>query len=311
MSGTPSEHLEPHTLACMEVRGGNQAANVSLTAPGLDIHIVSNPFEQSASGGDVHYVSSCGTGRITRMLLADVAGHGSEVSMLANKLHALMRRHINHIDASTLATEINQAFTAVSTPGRFATALIGTFFAPTKELSLVNAGHPPPVVFRARTQTWQGIEAQQTQDVSNLPLGILDDTQYQQADFELDHGDVLLAYTDSLSESKDTDGELLTVNRLCHVLPPVVPGQPLPNVLAALTHHVRSRCDGNLTSDDTTLVLCRSVGGKTRATVRSQIRGLGTWLGQVATGKTLSLPEFTLRNLGGGVIDRLSRFGKK
>src|SRR6187402_1776010 len=69
-----------HVMQCMEVWGGNQAFDSSLALPGLDAWVYSRPYGQSAIGGDVYYVSSCATGRIMRLLLADVSGHGAVVS---------------------------------------------------------------------------------------------------------------------------------------------------------------------------------------------------------------------------------------
>ena len=50
------------------------------------------------AGGDVYYVSACATGRITRLLVADVSGHGANVRDTAISLRDLMRQYVNHID---------------------------------------------------------------------------------------------------------------------------------------------------------------------------------------------------------------------
>ena len=49
---------------------------------------------------------------------------------------------------------MNEQFAAMSKSGCFATALVTTFFSPTNELSLCNAGHPPPLLYRAGTKQW-------------------------------------------------------------------------------------------------------------------------------------------------------------
>ena len=65
--------MSSHDLQCMEVWGGNHSADGAVTMSGLDAWIYSEPYRGDAGGGDVYYVSSCATGRITRMLVADVA----------------------------------------------------------------------------------------------------------------------------------------------------------------------------------------------------------------------------------------------
>ena len=83
---------EPHTLQCMEVWGGNDAVQSAVTMPGLDAWVYSRPHQGDAAGGDVHYLSSCATGRITRLLIADVSGHRQRVADIAVRLRNLMRQ---------------------------------------------------------------------------------------------------------------------------------------------------------------------------------------------------------------------------
>jgi sigma-B regulation protein RsbU (phosphoserine phosphatase) len=57
----------------MEVWGGNAAIDNGVIMPGLDAWVYARPYQQQAAGGDIHYVSSCATGRIIRLLVADVS----------------------------------------------------------------------------------------------------------------------------------------------------------------------------------------------------------------------------------------------
>src|SRR5690242_4035808 len=92
----PVPHLDerpvPHTLQCMEIWGGSHDVENSVSTPGLDLWIYSRPYQEARAGGDVHYVSLCGGGIITRFILADVAGHGTAVADVARGLRALLRR---------------------------------------------------------------------------------------------------------------------------------------------------------------------------------------------------------------------------
>src|SRR5258708_2259920 len=87
--------LVQHSLQCMEIWGGSHDAENSVSTPGLDLWIYSRPYLEASAGGDVHYVSLCGGGVITRFILADVAGHGTAVADVARELRTLMRRNIN------------------------------------------------------------------------------------------------------------------------------------------------------------------------------------------------------------------------
>src|SRR5579872_2928146 len=85
-----------HVLQCMEIIGGNRAVRQTVDAPGLKIWIDSRPL--GLGGGDVHYVSTCGAGYVTRLALADISGHGESVDRPAVTLRKLMRKHINTLD---------------------------------------------------------------------------------------------------------------------------------------------------------------------------------------------------------------------
>src|SRR5687768_6277197 len=209
MTATATESPAAQTMQCMEIWGGNQVVDTSVAMPGLDAWVYCHPYGDSAEGGgDVHYVSSCATGRVTRLLVADVSGHGAAVCDVAGTLRSLMRRYVNYIDQAEFVRSMNRQFQAMSASACFATAVVTTFFAPTNTLSLCNAGHPPPLLYRSRTRTWdyldlERVDTPEGEDPPNIPLGVLPLTHYEQFDLRLEAGDLVLCYTDSLTESKD------------------------------------------------------------------------------------------------------------
>src|SRR5437870_8980393 len=105
---------EPQALQCMEIWGGNHAVQSSVVLSGLDAWVLSVPHQGHRSGGDIHYFSSCATGRINRLLLADVSGHGDTVSSVARQLRDLMRRFVNHVDQGAFVRSLNREFTAIA-----------------------------------------------------------------------------------------------------------------------------------------------------------------------------------------------------
>src|SRR5262245_8448106 len=199
------------TMACMEVWGGNALVNNSVTMAGLDAWVYSKPLPSAQEARDVYYVSSCATGRITRLLVADVSGHGEKVRGTAAVLRNLMRRYVNHLDQQHFVRSMNRQFTELSDAGCFATAVVTTFFGPTNYLTLCNAGHPTPLLYRAKTRAWSLLARgeRQGEGIADIPLGVLDNSDYEQMAVQLDVGDLVLCYSDSLIESKDTDGEML------------------------------------------------------------------------------------------------------
>lgn len=263
----------PLQLHCMEIWGGNEATDTALSVPGLDVWVSSTPYAGDAQGGDIHYLSMCGSGRITRFALADVAGHGDVVADLAAALRRLMRKHINTLDQTRFARDLNREFAELSASGRFATALLTTYFAPTDQLILVNAGHPRPLWYDASAGQWHVLDEAQRDEldsgaeqadeadarywgkpVSNLPLGVIEPTEYVQFAVKLGPHDLVLAYTDSLVEARDPHGAMLGeagLLAMVQTLDATRPATLAPALQLALTDYR----GGQPPDDDQTLLL--------------------------------------------------------
>jgi len=87
----------PKRMSCMEIWGGNRAIETSFEAPGLDIYVHSQPFQNSEAGGDIYYLTSCASGRVSRFLLADVSGHGDSAAGIAKSLRDSLRQNVNKV----------------------------------------------------------------------------------------------------------------------------------------------------------------------------------------------------------------------
>lgn len=302
-------------MQCMEVWGGNQATDKAVAMSGLDAWVYSRPYGGSAGGGDVYYLSTCATNRILRILVADVSGHGQRVQALALQLRALMRRYVNHIDQSQFVSSMNQQFTTLAKTGLFATAVVSTFFAPTRRLTLCNAGHPPPLIYRKSHAAWSYLEAVEDDaaaEPTNLPLGILDIADYESFDVKLCEGDLVVCYTDSLVESRRENGQVLGHKGMLDVMRRLPVGQPsmlIPDLLAA----VDQAAEGNLTEDDVTVLLFRANGtGVHRPPLGERAAALGRVLaafgGTLRDGTNLvPWPDLKLANVGGAFCGSLNR----
>lgn len=243
-------------MQCMEVWGGNQSVDHMLQTTGLDVWVYSQPHANARSGGDVYYVSSCASGRITRILLADVSGHGDAVSDHAETLRQLMRRNINRIDQSSLVNSINREFAAESTDWVFATALIGTFFTPTQTLTLSSAGHPSPLIFRPETGLWRKFKSADADqpDERNLPLGIQEDENYLSSRTKLRLGDLVLCFTDGLIEVERPDGNMLGIEGLLEIVSQLNTHEPT-QIINQLVEKVTSTNPSINSGDDVSIVL--------------------------------------------------------
>src|ERR1700722_12958148 len=199
-----------HTLQCMEIWGGIEPVERAVSTPGLDLWVHSQPFDGDAQGGDVYYVTLCGGGIITRIVVADVSGHGASVAEFSLSLRSLVRQNINQKSQKRLVERLNRQFTEMAGLRRFATALVVTYLASTNRLSICNAGHPRPLFYRAAPGAWSLLKPHSGgADVGgNLPLGLDLETRYQMFDLTLAPGDRAVFYTDALTEAADESGKL-------------------------------------------------------------------------------------------------------
>jgi phosphoserine phosphatase RsbU/P len=303
----------PQHMQCMEVWGGSQLTSQSVEFGGLDAWVYSKPFDNAQHGGDVYYASSCATGRIARLLLADVSGHGTKVASTAADLRTLMRRFVNRLDQTEFVRLLNQQFSVMSSAGTFATAIVATFFEPSRRMTICNAGHPRPLLYRAAKRQWDflGHEGKAGPAPSNIPLGLLEISAYDQFDVELEPGDCVLSYTDALIESYDADGEMLGeagVLRIARLLGDIEPQK----LTEALLREIAERYPENLSEDDVTVLLVRANGRPLRVSFREKLAALlrfsRTLIGAIDPGaERPPLPDANLANIGGAIIPALGR----
>ncbi len=301
-------------MQCMEVWGGSQLTARGVEFGGLDAWVYSKPYGNAQHGGDVYYASSCATGRISRLLLADVAGHGKSVAATAADLRTLMRRFVNRLDQTEFVRLLNRQFAALSRAGTFATAIVATFFEPSRRMTICNAGHPRPLLYRAAQQQWEflGHEGAGGKSMpSNIPLGLLEMSEYEQFDIELDAGDCVLSYTDALMESNDADGEMLGedgVLRIARLLGDMEPQK----LIGALLGEIAERYPENLSEDDVTVLLVRANARKPRYSLGEKLGALlrlsRSLIGAIdPRAERPPLPDANLANIGGAIIPALGR----
>jgi phosphoserine phosphatase RsbU/P len=248
-------------LACLELRGGNHLAKYAARLPGLTAWVSCNPLRPSRRGGDLYYLSACSHGSIARVVIADVSGHGETVSAAAVRLQNALRRYIDLWDQSLLIRDLNRSFFRDEHRVKFATALLGSFASESGDLLFTNAGHMPPLFYRAATQKWSYLQdfMPEPKEVSDLPLGLIPGTEYHQTAARLAPGDLLILYTDGINEAENEAGDqlglqcLLSMARSLPVSSATAAGEALMAAVA--------RFRGNAPpKDDATVVALRCEG---------------------------------------------------
>lgn len=257
-------------LVCAEVWGGNRPINAPVRLPGIRGRIYSRPCA-GGRGGDIHYLSICNSGLLSRMCIADVAGHGEAVARVSGELHRLLRRHMNQHDERRILADLNASFGA-SRFSTMTTAAAVTYLPPLRSLAVSYAGHPPAWLYRRREKSWSvlevGGERERAAGLVNLPLAIDAGTSFSRRRQRVRVGDRLVLVTDGVLEAPAPDGELFGTARLAQVLKEQADGDidALPIALVdAVIAHTR---DAALPHDDLTVLAVEFVRGP---------RAFGVW----------------------------------
>ncbi len=203
---------KPHVLVCTEVWGGNRKVIRTVKMPGLLAWVASAPIHEGEGGGDLHYMSVCDYDLISRVALADVSGHGREVDVVTQALRKLMQKNINAWDQSDFMRGLNEAF-GQGEHKKYATAIILSFHRILGRLAFSNAGHLPPLWYHASEQAWGWLEeGTEAKKIAGLPVGLIRGTEYSQTVVALKPGDLLVLYTDGITEASNDTGQELGRN---------------------------------------------------------------------------------------------------
>lgn len=272
---------EVTTLQCMELWGGNHGTRSSIALSGLFAHLDAVPHDGAPNGGDIYYMSTCGSGHVARFVLADVAGHGEVVAELSTTLRKLMHKYISTPNQAKFAQVLNHKFTEMAEEGRFATAVLGTYFSPTDHLMLCNAGHPAPLWYHAKDKRWQLLQQEDltpTEDIANLPFGVLKPTPYEQFVVKLEPDDLLVIYTDALSEAMNAAGEQLGEAGLLDLVSKI-PLAPPEVFSQRILDQVAARRGGKPADDDQTLLVIHHTAQEMHLTLGKTLRSMAKMLG--------------------------------
>jgi len=179
------------------------------TVPGWSFWCYTRPANDV--GGDlVDYLTLDGFRH--GVALGDVAGKGLGAALLSAKLQATLRALVPEaVSLDELGARVNAIFHRDGIDNRYATLFYAEVEHNSGRVRYLNAGHNPPLVIRAN-----GVERLRA---SSFPLGMLPRVAYEEGRLDLAPGDVLLVYSDGLTEASNPSGEEFGSGRLEAVVP--------------------------------------------------------------------------------------------
>jgi sigma-B regulation protein RsbU (phosphoserine phosphatase) len=145
------------------------------------------------------------------LCVADISGKGLPAALLMANIQATMRATLAPGSLSAFATRINSLLHASTPSNRFATGFLLAYDPATGACTFVNAGHNDGILLR-RDGSVQLLET------TGLPLGLFARATYEESQVELAPGDLLLLYSDGVTEASDLQDEEFGMDRTIDVL---------------------------------------------------------------------------------------------
>ena len=240
------ERFERELQLAREIQQRFQPSSAPST-PGYELQGISFPCYEI--GGDYYDYIQRPDGRLM-IALGDVSGKGTSAALMMSSLHAAMHAQTstNQSIVETI-TAVNKYLAETIPANRFVTLFCAELDPVTGNLVFINAGHNPPLIAHS-TGTMEQLAA------GGVPLGIMADFAFREGRTQLHPGDVLVIYSDGVTETQNAAGEEFGPMRLYDVL---------SRNLDASAAGIRDRIESALTKfaqgtdagDDITLVIVK------------------------------------------------------
>ena len=200
-------------------------------------------------GGDYYDFIQREDGKLV-VALGDVSGKGTAAALLMSSLHAAIHAQADTHDSivETIGA-VNKYLTESIPPNRFVTLFYAELDPQIGRMTFLNAGHNPPLIVHAGGTMEQLASG-------GLPLGIMADAEFREGRTQLHPGDVLVVYSDGVSEAVNPSGEEFGPTRLYEVV-----ARNLDASASGIRDRIESAltkfCQGTPAADDITLVIVK------------------------------------------------------
>lgn len=205
-------------------------------------------------GGD-YYDYLSGGSETMGMVIADVSGHNVGAALIMTEARTFIQAEAHTIRSpGELLTALNEfLYEDLTRAELFITMFYLDYTIHSRQFTFASAGHNPPMIWRSNSQICEYLDAE------GLILGVKRKVTFEEKKIQLQDGDILLLYTDGITEAANAGGELFGEDRLCTLLREnhtQSPQQIIDNLLEQVRFHTGCQ---NL-NDDVSLVIMKVVG---------------------------------------------------
>ena len=164
------------------------------------------------TGGDYYDYLDRGNGNNGKIcvLVGDVSDHGVSSALLMTSARAFFReRSLKPGNIASVVADVNRQLTRdVEMSNRFMTLFYSEVDARNKQFRWVRAGHEPAILYDSGTDSFDELKGR------GLPLGVMEDTEYNECEIQLSTGQIIVISTDGICESCASDGSMFGKERL-------------------------------------------------------------------------------------------------
>lgn len=181
--------------------------------------------------------------------IADISGKGMAAALLMSGLRAHLRAIVKRgLPVAKVMSQVNDMVYSDTTPEKFITLIYGVLDVSNLTFSYCNAGHNYPILYRDQSKRLEILEA------GGTIAGMFPGAPYETESISLSGGDVLLLYTDGITEAENAAEEPFGVERLEQFVRENL-SLNAQQLIQSIYSKVKSFCGGNLHDDATLLVI--------------------------------------------------------
>jgi phosphoserine phosphatase RsbU/P len=201
------------------------------------------------------------------LAIGDVAGKGISAALLMASIQSIMRTQLAaglplsaaagngggpaRFSTSSVVAQLNRQLYASTAPEKYATFFFGVYDEHSRILSYTNAGHLQPLLVRRG-----GV---QSLEVTGTVVGAFPSIRYEEQTIEIASGDLLIAYTDGITEPENAYGEEFGAERLAETALRYLNSEPV-EIVAKIMEAVTNWSTAPELPDDMTVVIARGLG---------------------------------------------------
>lgn len=215
--------------------------------PGYELYAANIPAK--SVGGDYYDFVPLSEDRLA-FCIADITGKGMPAAMLMANLQATFRSQVLvDDDCTTCMTRTNKLLYRSTESTKFATMIYGALDPKSGKIKYTNGGHDCPILFKRDCEPTQ-LES------TGLILGIFEDSDYNQESIRLEAGNLLLLFSDGITEAMNSNFEMYGTEPLKNLVQKNLE-KSVSEIGSMILEDIRKHAGGTTQSDDITLMLIK------------------------------------------------------